>query len=202
MIRFYFLAIFATLVLVACPSQKKNGKETVIDTPKDTTTKVINMEKETATELDELVYEGIGASVLKKESLARSQAELKGRKEVIRILAEDANQLIQLFIQEQPGFFSSDVNSDDFGKSIEKEMNAATTLKGCKISEYSQSDNKDTTFASMEIGLMGGYDVIESAVISTGLQKKYLTADKTNSFKKSFKEFFTVHKKKMLTKPA
>jgi hypothetical protein len=200
--RFYFLAFLATLVLVACPSQKKNGKETVIDTPKDTTTKVVNLEKETASELDELVYEGIGASVLKIESNARSQAELKGRKEVIRVMAEDAKQLIKLFIQEQPGFFSDGVNADEYGKAIEETMNASSTLKGCKVSEYNQSENKDTTFASMEMELMNGYDVIESAVISAGMKNKYLNEAKTDSFKKTFKEFFTIQKKKLLTKPA
>ena len=202
MSRNLILAVIFSIVLTACPAQKKNGKDTTtIDVPKDTTKTQI-IEKDTPTELDELVYEGVGASVLKIESNAKSQAELKGRKEIIRVLAEDAKQLIKLFMQEQPGFFVGNANADDFGKAIEETMNASSTLKGCKVSEYSQSEKNDTTFASMEIALMNGYDVIETAVVAAGTEKKFMEASKTDSFKKVFREFFIKEKKKLLTKPA
>lgn len=202
MSRNLIFAVIFSIVLTACPAQKKNGKDTTtIDVPKDTT-KTQTIEKDTPTELDELVYEGVGASVLKIESNAKSQAELKGRKEIIRVLAEDARQLIKLFMQEQPGFFAGNANADDFGKAIEETMNASSTLKGCKVSEYSQSEKNDTTFASMEIALMSGYDVIETAVVAAGTDKKFMEASKTDSFKKVFREFFIKEKKKLLTKPA
>ncbi len=197
------MAVFlASLILCACPSQKNDKKDPVTaDGPKDPP-KEVTVEKETASELDELVYEGVGASVLKSESNARSQAELKGRKEIIRVLAEDAGQLIKLFIREQPGFFVSDINADEFGKAIGETMEASSVLKGCKISEYSQSENKDTTFAAMEMDLMNGYETIEAAIITAGTQKKLMESSRVETFKKTFKEFFLKEKKKLLTKPA
>lgn len=203
MYRLLTLGALFTFLLTACPAQKTDdpGKTGQVTT-KDTTNQVVTPDKEGVTELDELVYEAVGTSVLKTESNARSQAELKGRKEMINTLAEEAKKLITQFIAEQPGLFASGVSAEEYGKAIEETMNAGTTLRGCKVSEYSQSDNNDTTFAVMEMELMLGYDVIEKAVLTAGIQKKYVDAGNTDNLKKTFKEFFLKEKKKLLTKPA
>ncbi len=201
--KLIILGALFTFLLTACPAQKTDdpGKTGPV-TPKDTTKQVVTKDNEGATELDELVYEAVGSSTLKIESNARSQAELKGRKEMINTLAAEAKKLIALFIQKQPSLFSGNVNAEEYGKAIEQTMNESTTLRGCKVSEYSQSDNSDTTFAVMEMELMLGYDVIETAVVKAGIQKNYVESGNTEHLKKTFKEFFLKEKKKLLTKPA
>lgn len=196
---FYFL-LLGFLLITACPSGKKDDPgKTQGDQNQTTLVKPDNDNEEKPAELTELVYEGVGKSVLKIESNARSQAELKGRKELIRVLAEDARKMLVLFMREQPVWFSS-VNAEQYAKEVEETMIASATLKGSRVSEYSQ--NGDTTFAVMEISLLDGYETIESTIVSVGLQKQHLNAEKKDDFRKTFKEFFLKEKKKLLTPPA
>lgn len=158
---------------------------------------------EKAETMDELVYEGVGVSVLKMESTARSQAELKGRVDIIKTLGEDAVQLMMEFSQLQKDLFVNDLDTAAFAKSLKEYFGKESiSLKGSSVSEYRQSEKGDTTFADMEMPLMDGYEVIESALVSVGTKSRFLKADAVDTFKKSFHEFFMAEKKKLLTKPS
>lgn len=194
--------IFSTMVLLSCGPSKQN--EPKKEEPKKDSVAVTTTETETAdsSTLDDLVYEGVGASVLKIESNARSQAELKGRKEIIKALAADAATLLKVFIPAQKGFFADNTDADDYAKKVEEALNKATTLRGSKVSEYSQSAKKDTMYAMLEMPLMNGYEEIERAVIEVGQKEKFLKTEHADHFKAAFKDFFLAEKKKLLTEPS
>lgn len=195
-----FGSLVAAIVLTGCPAKKTDpGTEVKVD--KDSIeTKIETEDLEAAATLDELIYEARGASLLKKESLARSQAELKGRVELIKTLAADAGRLIAAFAKAHPQHFAKAVDADDYASKISAFLEKETTLKGSRISEYNEA--ADTTFATVEISLMNGYDVIEKAVIEVGRENGYLLESSVSEFKKTFKAFFLEEKKKLLTPSA
>lgn len=159
--------------------------------------------EKTETTTDELVYEGVGVSVLKMESAARSQAELKGRVDIIKTLGEDAVLLMKEFSVLQKELFVSDLDTAVFAKGLKEYFGKESiSLKGSAVSEYRRSEKEDTTFADMEMPLMAGYEVIESAMVSVGTKSHFLKADAVDTFKKNFHEFFMAEKKKLLTKPS
>lgn len=152
--------------------------------------------------MDELVYEETGVSTLKTEAAARSQAELKGRVELIRALSRDAADLATVFATLQKNLFAEGLDTAAFAKAIREYFgNEKIMLKGSAVSEYARSDKGDTTFALMEMPLMAGYEVIESAIVSVGTKSNFLKADAVDTFKKVFHEFFMAEKKKLLTIP-
>lgn len=193
--------IVATLLFGCGPSKQNEPKK---EEPKKDSVAVTITEPETAdsSTLDDLVYEGVGASVLKIESNARSQAELKGRTEIIKALAADAAGLLKIFIPAQKGFFVDNVNADNYAKKVEEALNKSTTLRGSKVSEYSQSPKKDTTYAMMEMPLMNGYEEIEKVIVEVGQKEKFLKAEHADHFRMAFKDFFLAEKKKLLTEPS
>jgi len=198
--RHIFGLLVAALVWTGCPAKKteptpdsghdKDSVKTVADTAQD----------DAAKSLDELVYEARGTSLLKKESLARSQSELKGRVALVKTLAEDAGKLIRAFIAVHPELFAKSVNADKFSTKIAAHMDKETTLKGSRIEEY--NTESDTMFAFVEISLMDGYSVIEKAVVEVGKQAGYLNEASVPDFQKAFKSFFLEEKKKLLTLPS
>ncbi len=189
----------AAILLTGCPA-KKTDPETETRVDKDSVeTKTVTEDREAAS-LDELIYEARGASLLKKESLARSQAELKGRVELIKTLAADAGRLVAAFAKVHPQHFAKAVDAGDYASKISAFLEKETTLKGSRISEY--SEEADTTFATVEISLMNGYDVIEKAVVEVGRESGYLQESSVSEFKKTFKAFFLEEKKKLLTTSA
>lgn len=195
--------LFLTVIFFNCGPSKQN--EPKKEEPKKDSVTVATIESETVdsgSTLDDLVYEGVGASVLKIESNARSQAELKGRTEIIKALATDAAGLLKVFIPAQKGFFADNVNVEDYAKKVEEALKKSTTLRGSKVSEYSQSAKKDTTYAMMEMPLMNGYEEIEKAIVEVGQKEKFLKTEHADHFKMAFKDFFIVEKKKLLTEPS
>ena len=159
--------------------------------------------EKTETTMDELVYEGVGVSVLKMESAARSQAELKGRVDIIKTLSGDAVQLMTEFSALQKDLFVNDLDTGAFAKGLKEYFGKESiALKGSSVSEYRRSEKGDTTFADMEMPLMAGYEVIESAIIHVGTKSHFLKTDALDTFKKNFHEFFMAEKKKLLTKPS
>lgn len=197
-----FIIVFCALWLaMGCRDTKKTpGKQdTTRIAQSNVTPDKDTAASEKASDLSDLVYESIGNSILKMESNARSQAELKGRKDMIRVLAEEAKKLIADFSKIQPGLFAENLNAEAYGKAVEESMNKSTTLKGCQVSEYKTSG--DTTYAFMEIPLMNGYEIIEKALTETGIKNNYLKSDKAEVFKKLFNEYFIAEKKKLLTPP-
>jgi hypothetical protein len=166
-------------------------------------TPVIEEKTEKAETMDDLVYEETGISILKTESAARSQAELKGRVEIIKALGRDAADLGTVFAALQKELFAEGLDTAAFAKAIREYFGKEKImLKGSSVSEYSRSEKGDSTFALMEMPLMAGYDVIESAILTVGLKSKFLKADAVDNFKKNFHEFFMAEKKKLLTKPS
>lgn len=188
------------VLLAGCPAKKTEPVTTAKIDNDSVESKIDEVEDTAATSLDELVYEARGASMLKKESLARSQAELKGRAELIKTLAADAGQLVGAFARKHPQHFAKSVDAEDYASKISVFLEKETTLKGSHISEY--SEEADTTFATVEISLMNGYDVIEKAVVEVGRESGYLQESSVSEFKKTFKAFFLEEKKKLLTPPA
>jgi hypothetical protein len=190
----------AAILLTGCPA-KKTDPETETRVDKDSVeAKIVTEDREAAASLDELIYEARGASLLKKESLARSQAELKGRVELIKTLAADAGRLVAAFAKVHPQHFAKAVDAGDYASKISAFLEKETTLKGSRISEY--GEEADTTFATVEISLMNGYDVIEKAVVEVGRESGYLQESSVSEFKKTFKAFFLEEKKKLLTPSA
>jgi hypothetical protein len=192
-------ALMLTVGVVSCGPQKKQGDETgtTVQQPARTDSPAVVAD---AGSLDELVYEGVGASLLKKESLARSQAEQKGRVAIMKVLGEDAAALIRLFAQRHAEVLTEGADVETFARSAEAALNQSTTLRGSRVSEYTQSANKDTTFAILEMPLMSGYDAIEQALADVGQKGKYLKSG--DEFRKMFREFFLAEKKKLLTVPS
>jgi hypothetical protein len=197
--------VFSLLFLIfsiGCGETKKQEPKNESNTEKkEVPAKEENTEK-TET-MDELVYEGVGVSVLKMESTARSQAELKGRVDIIKTLGEDAVQLMTEFSSLQKDLFVSGLDTAAFAKSLKEYFGKESiSLKGSSVSEYRQSEKGDTTFADMEMPLMAGYEVIESAIVNVGTKSHFLKADAVDTFKKNFQEFFMAEKKRLLTKPS
>jgi hypothetical protein len=201
MIRLLFITLVFIFFCVNCGDTKKDPQKqtTTQNNQTQNVPKGDSVITEKADDLTDLVYEGTGFSLLKIESTARSQAELKGRKDVIKSMAEDAKKLINGFFTLQPGLFSDNPDIEAYGKAVEEFMNKGTTLKGCQTSEIKTS--KDTTFAYMEMPLMNGYEVIENALAEVGKNKNFLKNDKIDTFKKLFHDYFLSEKKKMLTQP-
>lgn len=186
---------------LSCGDSKKQEAKKDPGVEKSATAKE-NAETSESTSED-LVYEGVGISTLKMESTARSQAELKGRVELIKALHADAVFLIREFSKLQKDLFSDRMESETFEKKLNEYFNNETIqLKGSSVSEYRRSEKGDTTFADMEMPLTAGYDVIETAIVSVGLTSGYIQSGAVDNFKKSFRDFFMAEKKKLLTKPA
>lgn len=194
------LTVFA--FLVSCGETKKQEPKNETAAEKKETP-VTEEKSEKAEALEDLVYEEVGASTLKTESAARSQAELKGRVAIIRSIGNDAVQLACEFSQLRKDLFAEELDTAALAKALRDYFGKESiTLKGSSVSEYSRSDKGDTTFALMEMPLMAGYEVIETAIIAVGMKMRLFRAESADGFKKDFREFFMAEKKKLLTKPS
>ena len=163
---------------------------------------VENSEKSETT-MDDLVYEGVGVSLLKMESTARSQAELKGRVEIIKALNQDAVLLMKEFSVLRKDLFADNLDTAAFAKRLNEFFaKESVQLKGSSVSEYRRSEKEDTTFAYMEMPLMAGYEVVEFAVETVGVKLHVLKENSLDTFRKDFHEFFMAEKKKLLTMPS
>jgi hypothetical protein len=116
-------------------------------------------------------------------------------------LADDAAKLIKAF----GGAHGAHVlvpNADleKYAKGAAESLGKSATLRGSAVQEYSQSAGKDTTYATIEIPLMNGYDEIERVLVEVGQKNGYIAS--ADSFRKMFREFFIAEKKKMLTVPS
>ncbi len=191
------LVLLSAAVWMGCPSKTDPKKDDPVK--KDSLEKEIPKisESEEATSLEELVYDAEGASILKKESLAKSQAEHKARVELVGVLAREAVNMMQAFAVAHPTVIQTS-DTAAFGIKVKAAMEKETTLKGSQIGEYDQRG--DSTIASVEIALMSGYDVIEAALVQVGAKEKYI-AD-AEGFRKAFREFFLSEKKKLVTRPS
>ncbi len=189
--------------LTACTNPKKNSDEEKTDSVKtaEVPSAIDDKKEKSESSLDELVYEATGASKLKNESLARSEAELKGRTGLIRQITLDAIQLMKDFSSSNTDLFEH-LDTAKFATKIQESFKKSTTLKQSKVSEYSQSSKKDTLYASLELPLMSGYEIIEKVLTETGGELGFISKSKTEEFRKKFKEFFVNEKKKLLTIPS
>lgn len=189
--------------LVACGEVKKKSTEKAEKTPE-----TVQPENESpSTEdkpssLEELVYDATGASRLRTESAARSNAELNGRTALIETLSDDAVALLEKFYPENKSMFDASMDLEKYKSDIKAMFKKSTTLKGSTVAEYTQSTKGDTTYAVVEIPLMGGYEAIEEQIVAAGLNNKFLKSEHVAHFKTTFKEFFLNEKKKILTTPA
>lgn len=198
----WILSLVMMLFSISCGEAKKqeNKKE---ETAEKKEVPAASETAEKSDTMEDLIYEGTGVSLLKGESTARSQAELKGRVDIIKTLNQDAIQLINEFSALQKELFADPLDTAAFAKNIREYFNRESIqLKGSSVSEYRRSEKGDTTFADMEMPLMAGYEVIEAAIVSVGVKSQFLKADAVDTFKKNFHEFFMAEKKKLLTKPA
>ncbi|KAB2878944.1 hypothetical protein F9K33_11300 [bacterium] len=201
-ITWMFSFVFTLFSLNCGEAKKQDVKKEEAAEKKEVSESTETTEKSETT-MDDLVYEGVGVSVLKMESTARSQAELKGRVDIIKALTHDAVLLMREFSVIQKDLFAGDLDTAAFAKGIiEYFGKESIQLKGSSVSEYKRSQKEDTTFAYMEMPLMAGYDVIETAVVTVGTKSHYLKEGAEESFKKNFHEFFMAEKKKLLTIPS
>lgn len=199
MIKRISIGVMAMLI-VSCGPGKKEEPVKPPSSIQDTTVAQPAVVQDTGSSLEDLVYEGVGASTLKKETLARSQAEQKGRVAIMKALADDAAQLIQVF----GGAHGSHVltaNADmaKYAKEASESLSKSATLRGSAVQEYGQSAAKDTTYATIEIPLMNGYEEIERVLVEVGQKNGYIKS--VDDFRRMFREFFLTEKKKMLTVP-
>lgn len=189
--------------LVACGEVKKKSTEKTEKKPETVQPESESPSSEDKpSSLEELVYEATGASKLRTESAARSNAELNGRTALIETLTEDGVGLLEKFYLENKGMFDASMDLEKYKSDIKAVFKKSTTLKGSTVAEYTQSRKGDTTYAIVEIPLMGGYEAIEEQIVSVGLKNKFLKSEHVAHFKTAFKEFFLNEKKKILTTPA
>lgn len=201
-IEWIFSVAFLMFFLSCGESKKQELKKETPAEKTDATASKETTEKSESTP-DDLVYEGVGVSLLKMESTARSQAELKGRVEIIKTLNQDAVLLMKEFSLLQKDLFTDNLDTAAFAKGLRDYFGKETIqLKGSSVSEYKRSEKQDTTFAYMEMPLMSGYEIIESAIVSVGIKSRFLKSDATDAFKKYFHEFFMAEKKRLLTIPS
>ncbi len=202
--RLAILVSMTLLLLMGCSDSKKktptDAKKSESENP-TTPSKTEEMNSADTTKIEELVYDAMGASKLRTESAARSDAELNGRKKLIKVLADDAVQLMQSFYKLNPEYFDKP-DTALFAKKIQEAFKKSTTLKGSAVSEYSLSPKKDTTYASLEMPLMNGYEAIEKVVVETGAIGKFLKPERIDDFRKNFHNYFMAMKKKLLTEPS
>lgn len=198
--KLFFVMALAVLI-GSCGPQKPADARTDQPVATDTTrVEPAVTTNDTSSSLEELVYEATGASTLKKETLARSQAEQKGRVAIMKVLAEDASQLIKAFAAVHGAHvLTPNADLEKYATEAAESLTKAATLRGSAVQEYSQSSKKDTTYATIEMPLMNGYEEIERVLVDVGQKNGYFSS--ADSFKKMFREFFMIEKKKMLTVP-
>ncbi|MBL7994990.1 hypothetical protein JNM05_06415 [bacterium] len=200
----WILSFVMMLFSIHCGEAKKQDvkKNDTAETG-DVAAETSDAAEKSETTMDDLVYEGVGVSTLKMESTARSQAELKGRVEIIKALTQDAILLVREFSLVQKDLFAGDLDTAAFAKGLKEYFGKESIqLKGSSVSEYKRSHKEDTTFAYLEMPLMAGYEVIETAVVSVGTKSHFLNEGAADTFKKTFHEFFMAEKKKLLTIPS
>ncbi len=197
-----FFVMALTVLIGSCGPQKPVDPKKDPATPVDTTTSAqTTTSVDSSASIDDLVYEATGASTLKKETLARSQAEQRGRVAIMKVLAEDASQLIKAFAAVHGSHvLTPNADLEKYAREAAESLTKAATLRGSAVQEYGQSPKKDTTYATIEMPLMNGYEEIERVLVDVGQKNGYLAS--VESFKKMFREFFMVEKKKMLTVPS
>jgi len=200
-LKIYFLSFLLSWVFEACPSKKietsKDDKTPVVDS---SAVKILEIKAEADTSLDDVIYDAIGRSTSKNETIARDKAELLGRAELVKVLAKDAHRLIKDFSAIEKSVFSPAADGDAFGKKVEEAMIRDSKLSGSKPTEYNRSANKDTLLVTVEIPLMGGFEAMERVMIEVGQKEKYLSD--VDNFRKLFKQYFVAQKKKALTEPS
>lgn len=189
--------------LIACgETKKKDPDKTEKAAESAQPQNEVPVSEDKPSSLEELVYDATGASRLRTESAARSSAELNGRNALIETLAEDAVSLLDKFYSENKAMFASSTDLEKYKSEIKAGFKKSTTLKGSTVAEYTQSTKGDTTYAVVEIPLMGGYDAIEEQIVAAGEKNNFLKSEHMTHFKTAFKEFFLNEKKKILTIPA
>ena len=193
-----FLFIFLFLLLaVACGDKKPKEQPTSDDST------AVQMEEDD-TESDSvasLSYTGSGFSTFKRESMARKQATLRGRRDIMKNLSEDAKQLVAVFVKGHADLFSDAADAESLATEVSQALSKSVSLTGSQVSEFEYSDGEDTLFAVVEMPLQNGCEAILEAMLEIAVKNSWLNAE-AGKIKSAFREFFKVEKKIGLTTPS
>ncbi|MBL7960752.1 hypothetical protein JNL27_10995, partial [bacterium] len=143
----WILSFVIMLFSIHCGEAKKQDvKKNDTAEKTDVTAETSDAAEKSESTMDDLVYEGVGVSTLKMEATARSQAELKGRVDIIKALSQDAVLLMREFSVVQKDLFAGDLDTAAFAKGITEYFGKESIqLKGSSVSEYKRSQKEDTT---------------------------------------------------------